>query len=222
LIDKQRSPYSIWTSIPQDELDLIMTFTTTEKLQIAMLCDLAKPAQKRELDFDFIWEAVTSNDAWALDWKYPGLQLNVPTPPQVTQVMDILEMWERIEESYEGLDPAEKARVETEAYGMGVPRFVGFDGNNETELMHIARLLVNQLDRWSRYKGRDFNSHMPSIDLYSRLQTVWRPLWDRKVRQGGNYKFSADELIAILRERIHPTHRKPQSGGGWAYEPAKS
>jgi len=59
--------------------------------------DLAKPAQKRELDFDFIHKAVVNNDIWALDWKYPGLQLNVRTSLQVELVCDILDMWDRLE-----------------------------------------------------------------------------------------------------------------------------
>jgi len=63
-----------------------MTFTTAEKLQIAMMCDLAKPEQKRELDYDFIRDAVESDDIWAVAWRYPGLGLKVPIPPNVAHV----------------------------------------------------------------------------------------------------------------------------------------
>lgn len=44
-----------------------MSFTTSEKLQIAMLCDLAKPETQRELDFKFIADVVSSDNIWALD-----------------------------------------------------------------------------------------------------------------------------------------------------------
>jgi hypothetical protein len=198
-----------------------MTFTTAEKLQIAMLRDLAKPAQKRELDFDFIGDAVLNDDLWAVDWKYSGLQLRVPTPPDVKLVCDVLDMWDRLEHDFAALSPAEKATVQTGSYNSGPPHFEGFDGNNETELMHIAGLLVNDLDRWSRFKGRELNSHMPSIDIYNRLLGIWQPIWDVKVKQLGNYKLMPDEMIAILRERIHPTHRQPLPGGGWTFDPAK-
>jgi hypothetical protein len=40
-----------------------MTFTTAEKLQLVMLCDSAKPAKERELDYDFIYRAVVNGDA---------------------------------------------------------------------------------------------------------------------------------------------------------------
>jgi uncharacterized protein len=107
---------------------------------------MAKPAQKRELDYDLIFDAVTSNDIWALDWKYRGLQLDVPTPPEVKTVCDILDMWERIERDFADLSSEEKARVQTESYRTDL-KFMGFDGNNETELMHIAGLLINKLER---------------------------------------------------------------------------
>ena len=87
--------------------------------------------------------------------------------------------------------------------------------------MHIAELLVNDLGRWSRFKSRALNSHMPSIDIYNRLLVIWRPIWDAKVKHLGNYKLTPDEIIAVLREHIHPTHRQPQSGGGWTFDPAK-
>ena len=100
------------------------------------------------------------------------------------------------------------------------PHFIGFDGNNETEAMHIARLLVNDLDRWPAFKGRDMNSHGPSIPAYKRMLSEWRPIWDAKV-QSGNHKLTAEEMILILRERIHPLHREMKPGGGWTFDPSK-
>lgn len=195
-----------------------MTFTTAEKLQIVLLCDLATPPAKRELDFDFVREAVISNDIWALHWKYPGLELNVPTPPDVKLVCDILDMWERVEESFEKLSPTEKTRVQSASYNAST-RFAGFDGNNESGLLHIARLLVEKLDRYSSFKHRIVDSHFPGIATDIRLLAVWRPIWDKKVQEMGDYQFTADELIAILREHIHPEHRQPQPGGGWTFDP---
>jgi uncharacterized protein len=197
-----------------------MAFTTAEKLQLAMLCDLAKPETERELDFEFISTAVSNNDIWALDWKYAGLRLEVETPTNVRMVCDTLDMWENIEESFDKLGPDDRTRVESES--LGAPRFHGFDGNNETELMHIARLLVDDLDRWSGFKGRDFNSHFPSIDANSRLLIAWRSIRDHKLKKARDYKLSADELIAILREHIHPEYRKPTSGNNWIFDESKT
>jgi hypothetical protein len=33
-----------------------------------------------------------------------------------------------------------------------------------------------------------------------------------------NYELSADELIAVLRERIHPEFRQPKADGGWTFD----
>lgn len=79
--------------------------------------------------------------------------------------------------------------------------------------MHIAGLLVNDLDKWSRFKGRDLNFHSRSIETFDRPLAVWRPIWDQKVKQFGSYEFTADEIITILREAIHPTLRHLQPGG---------
>ncbi len=199
-----------------------MTFTTAEKIQLAMLCDMAKPANERQLDYDFIAEAVLNDDVWALAWKYTGWDLKVPTPDDVKLVCDILEMWDRLETSFDDLIPAEKARVEEESYRMGAPRFPGFDGNRETELMHIARVLTRPLERWQKFKDRDLNSHMPtSAEIYERMLAVWRPLWDKKLHQTSGYKFTADEIISVMRERIHPERRKIAPDGGWTLIPVE-
>jgi hypothetical protein len=62
-----------------------MSFTTSEKLQIAMLCDLAKPQSKRELDFEFINRVVSGDDnIWALDFKYTATPPMPCSPPPAT------------------------------------------------------------------------------------------------------------------------------------------
>ena len=165
------------------------------------------------MDFDFIRNAVIDDDIWAVAWRYSGLQLKVPAPPKVDTVREILDMWDRLEESFDALSATDKARVEAEAYLHGPPRFLGFDGNNETDLLHIARLLVNHLDYRARFKGRDLNSHAPIKDVYGRLLAVWRPMRDRSL--------TADEMISVHREEIHPEHRKSKPGGDWTFDRSK-
>lgn len=43
-----------------------------------------------------------------------------------------------------------------------LPKFAGFDGNNETSLMSIASFIVEKMDRFPRFKKHDFNSHAPT------------------------------------------------------------
>jgi uncharacterized protein len=82
-----------------------------------------------------------------------------------------------LETSYKELPPADKARIEAEAepYGKHV-EFIGFDGNNETNYMSVARFLIDDLDRFSIFRGRELNSHMPSIHTYRRMLAVFIPM----------------------------------------------
>jgi uncharacterized protein YfbU (UPF0304 family) len=198
-----------------------MSFTTSEKLQIAMLCDLAKPEGQRELDFEFISRVVSDDNIWALSWKYPGLQLKVETPSDVRLVADILEMWDNIESGFAALNEADEKRVKAKTYRDHKPKFLGFDGNNETNLMAIARILTRDIGRWERFSKRELNSHSQSIDVCYRLLSVWRPISDAKVKTLGPYELTAGELIAILREWVHPENRKPTTGGNWVLDESK-
>ena len=189
-----------------------MPFTTAEKLQIAMLCDIAKPADQRELDFRFINSVVSGDQIWALDWKYPGLQLRIETPQIVIVVTDILEMWNHIESSFETLNEADKKRVEADLPYKGKPEFPGFDGNYEPGLMTIAAILIHDLERWQRFNKRDLNWHWPTVDEYERELAVWRPIKSAKIENSEpRFELTADELIAILRAR-DPENQKPTTG----------
>jgi uncharacterized protein len=190
-----------------------MPFTAAEKLQIAMLCDIAKPADQRELDFRFINSVVSGDQIWSLDCKYPGLQLGIETPQIVSMVADILEMWNHIESSFGSLNETDKKRVESDSSYKGKPEFPGFDGNYEAGLRTIATILIHDLERWQRFNKRNLNWHWPIVDVYERELAVWRPIWSAKIENSEPpYELTADELIAILREGIHPENRKPTTG----------
>ncbi|TOL43317.1 hypothetical protein CGH98_23025, partial [Vibrio parahaemolyticus] len=74
-------------------------------------------------------------------------------------------MWSFIEHSYAQLSDEEKVHLEEAAKPFGKdPKFPGFDGNNESSYMGIASFIVNDLERFEEFKGRNFNSHCPSLD----------------------------------------------------------
>ena len=75
--------------------------------------------------------------------------------------------------------------------------FLGFDGNNETEHMGIAMFLVRDMDRFSSFKGRDLNSHMPLLDAYRRMLQTFLPI--RSTLTGG--ELSVPQIIAVLKAR---------------------
>lgn len=170
-----------------------------DRLIIMMLRDIQKAMKIKnaEIDPDFVADAIFGGHYWALDWKYSGLfHDHVDSREVVHEVVNILDMWSFLEEGYEALSASEAARVAKEADPFGAHvKFTGFDGNNETEYMSIARVLVEKLDRFTRFKGRDMNSHCPSIDGYARMLMVFEPI--RKTLIGR--KLSTDETISILK-----------------------
>ena len=110
-----------------------------------MLCDLAKRPRQRKLDFDFIQRALLNDDIWALDRKYVEWGLDVPLPPEVENVYDILWMWDMIEESCERLDETEQERVKAEFYMADFPCLPGFFGRLKQARRDPAAWHVNEL-----------------------------------------------------------------------------
>jgi len=184
-----------------------MKITDGEKLVLLMLSELYdKLGVDGEVEADFIRSAIFSDNLWSIPWKYPVIPFEEQeTPEVVKEVLDILDMWDFIEHSYERLSDKDKAYLEKEAAPFGKsPKFPGFDGNNETTHMGTASFIVNELDRFVEFKGRDFNSHCPSLDSYRRMLSVFEG-----IRRNMNFNsLSARDLASILAERVHPDNRK--------------
>ena len=184
-----------------------MKLTDSEKLILIMLCDIHEALKlKNSVDPKFIREAIYSDNTWGLDWKYSGIFGSSETPQVVVnEVVDILDMWSFLEHGYDKLSQADKDQVEADAIPFGkTVRFLGFDGNNETEHMSVARFLIEQLGRFDSFKNRgDLNAHMPSLNTYQRMLSVFKPL-----RTGlADRSLSANEIIEILKARLHPSNR---------------
>jgi uncharacterized protein len=187
-------------------VDNKMKFTDGEKLIILMLSEMyEKLGIDGEIDPEFIKSAIFNDKLWSIRWKYPGIPFDEADDPQVLrEVIDILDMWSFIEYGYAKLSDSEKAQLEEAAKPFGKnPEFRGFDGNNESSYMGTALFLVNELDRFQEFKGRNFNSHSPSIDSYRRMLAAFEP-----IRNKLEYRsLSVDELAAILTGKLHPNSR---------------
>lgn len=183
-----------------------MKITDGEKLILLMLSELYDTLEiDGEIEPDFIRSAIFSDKTWSIPWKYSGIPFgNQETPEIVKEVLDILDMWSFIEYSYGKLSDEEKTYIEKEAAPFGkAPKFRGFDGNNETDYMGTASFVVNQLDRFEEFKGRNFNSHCPSVDGYRRMLAVFND-----VRKDFYLdSLSAEQIASILKEKIHPENR---------------
>jgi len=180
--------------------------TDGERLILGMVAEIHTHLKvKGELKPDFIMDAIYGGHYWGLAWKYSGLfHRHEDGAKNVSEVVDVLDMWSFIESSYAALSAKDKGRVEKEAAPFGKnPRFPGFDGNNETEHMGIANFLIEKLERFSSFAGRDLNSHWQSLDTYRRMLRVFDPI--RRTLIGRT--LTADEFIAILNEKTHPENR---------------
>jgi len=155
-----------------------------------------------------VQSAIFSGNTWGLSWRYSGLisDQRDDDPPVVKEVVDILDMWSCIEESYKRLSEPEKKNVEAEAQATGQDvKYEGFDGNNESEHMSVARFLINDLERFQSFKSRaDLNSHFPILEVYRRMSArflLMRPSLSTGV-------LNPAQLVEVLKARIHPEHRK--------------
>jgi len=170
-----------------------------EKLIVAMLADLEKPRDHREIDSAQVMEAIYGGHYWSLKWELTGLfHDHIDDPGAVSLVVDTLDMWCFIEEAVENFSPAERKRIEKEAGPLGKdPRFQGFDGNYEGTYLGIAHHLVEKMDRFQRFKGRGLNSHCPMISRYARMARLFQPIRaNLGMRQ--LIRLTADEVISLF------------------------
>ncbi|MFP1880409.1 YfbU family protein [Lonsdalea quercina] len=183
-----------------------MKISDSEKLIILMLCDLYdKNSVEGDIDHNFIREAIFDQQTWAIPWKFSGIPFEgQETPESVKYVLDILQMWSIIEYSYSELSEEDKTILQRDAALFGNnPRFKGFDGNNESELLVAAEFIINKLDRFHEFKGRYLNSHATSVDGYDRMLKVFNKVFESNMGQ----PLSLEQLTAILLEIKHPSNR---------------
>jgi uncharacterized protein YfbU (UPF0304 family) len=176
-----------------------------EKLIAVMLSDLIKKLGVNvETDVDLVQKVIYGGHYWALGWEMPGIfHGHADKQARVGFVVDVLDMWEFIEESYEDLSDPDKARLAEEADPFGKnPIFRGFDGNNEGEYRSIARFLIEDLDRFSRFREGhgDLNSHMRTLDGYGHMVRAFERI--RKDLVGR--RMNVSELATVLNARRHP------------------
>lgn len=175
-----------------------------EKLIAVMLGDLIKGLDVEvDTNVDLVQKVIYGGHYWALGWEMQGIfHGHADKQTRVRFVVDVLDMWSFMEEAFEGFSKADKTRLATEAdpWGKHV-EFPGFDGNNESEYLGIARFLTNDLERFSRFREgkrkRELNSHHPTLETYGKMLRVFEPIRKTLVGRG----LTVDELVAIFNGR---------------------
>jgi uncharacterized protein YfbU (UPF0304 family) len=188
-----------------------ITLGSGEKLILMMLCQLFRHLNVKSdfgpgIDPAFVEEVIYGGHHWALDWGYPGIfGSHEDSAAVVTEVLDVLDMWNFLERGFRSLSKTDRDKVAAEAQPFGEHvELPGFDGNGEGEYIGVAKFLIDRLDRFPAFKGRDVNAHCPMLDTHRRMFSVFEPMRKNLIGR----ELNAPEIIQILKEWVHPSRRK--------------
>lgn len=176
-----------------------LNFSPEQRLIIALLCDLHRAPENREFqegNIKLISGAISGGHDWAIDWELGGIfPETTDSDDDVSFVTDVLDMWDFIELGWKKLNDEEKQQVHDAVPYLGDgPTFIGFDGNNETGYMLIARMMIEEMGRFSTFKGRSLNSHSPKVDRYQDMLKSWPDV--RKTLHRG--EMTVEQMITLL------------------------
>lgn len=184
-----------------------MKLSDGEKLILLMLCEIQEHLKiEGQTDTELVKEAIYSGNLWGLEWGMPGVFHGSETPYEIVKdAVNIMAMWQRLEESFNNLKPEDRKWLTENAFLGDNVRFFGWDGNGQTEVLYIsaAHFLVDHLDRFEIFKGRDFNAHMPTLDTHRRMLTVFEPI----LKQVSNRDFTAKQIAEVMNAAKHPDQR---------------
>ena len=174
-------------------------FSDGEKMLMLMMGDLYKHLgiKDAETNPDFLAKVIYGGHYWAPKWDMQGVfHDHVDDPGDLKHVVDTLDTWSFIEEAYEKFTPNQREQIATEVGPMGTHvAFHGFDGNNESSQLSIARFLIEDMERFSRFKGRDLNSHHPTRGRYGRMNELFEPIRAGLIGHG----LSTQQVISLLK-----------------------
>ncbi len=174
-----------------------MKLSDGEKIIIALLADIHKSLKiEGDSDIKRVMSAIYGGHLWGLKWDMTGLLHDYEADPDVvSQTCSILDMWDFIEFSFADLADGDKERVREANFGDD-PKFSGFDANNEDHY-GIARHLIDEMDRFSNFKGRNMNSHSSQVGVYLRMAAAFEPI---RALTGTRPKvrMTADEIVSLF------------------------
>lgn len=174
-----------------------INLTDGDKLNFMLLRDIAKHLKvDTETNVDFMADAIYGGHYWGPVWEMSGLfHQQADRPADVSFVVDVLDVWSFVEERLDKATPEELETVKAAHYGH-VPNFSGFDGNEESELLSIARFLVEKMNRFSRFKGRGFDSHTQVAPRYRRMVGQFKAI---RPTLGLGRDLSIDQVITLVK-----------------------
>jgi uncharacterized protein YfbU (UPF0304 family) len=174
-------------------------FSDGEKMLMLMMRDLYKHVglKNPDTDPDFLAEVIYGGHYWAPKWDMQGVfHDHVDDPEDVRHVVDVLDMWSFIEEAYAKFSKADKEKIADEVGPWAkTVAFSGFDGNNESSQLSIARFLIEHMGRFERFKGRELNAHHQTEGRYRQMVRLFSPMREKLIGHG----LSVQQVIELLK-----------------------
>lgn len=173
-------------------------FSDGEKMLMLMMRDIYKHLKLKdgESDPDFLAKVIYGGHYWAPKWNMQGVfHDHVDDPAEVSYVVDVLDMWSFIEEAFASFSAADKKKLVAEV-GPRADRvaFPGFDGNNESSQIGIARFLIEDMNRFEKFKERDLDAHHPTEARYRQMVKLFAPMRATLIGHGLNVRQVAELL----------------------------
>lgn len=108
--------------------------------------------------------------------------------PQCREVIDVMEMYHAIQESYKMLDTKHSSDVDLRRLN-----YLGYDSASESQLVNYVRFLIDSEGLYPQFERGEhhFNSQVPMAEKYRRMLACWRNC----PRQ---YHLSSSELNQII------------------------
>ena len=164
-------------------------FSNAERLAILVTASCRPDLKDKFVDVSKVAKLVASGDEWAIRWEYEFLEEEAhPLDPIVEETRNIFDMFLHLQLT----DPNVLASAGLTAADIA---FSGFDGNNDQHY-HIAKVLVDDLERYDNLPGATTNSHTKgSLPQYRNLLQKYLTV---KQRQASYSPLSTAELSQIF------------------------
>ena len=151
-----------------------MIVTDAEKLILLMLSDLHEFHGIDRINTKLLRSALSTNNSWALNWEIPDLGLDLSdTPAEAIDVVNFMYMWGILEDAWHIFPENIKENINSTIHIGKTVKFPGFHSTDELKLYTIAKLFVDDMGKFERYKGRDLNSHAPMREFYEKMYAVF-------------------------------------------------
>lgn len=190
-----------------------MQLSPQERLIIELLCSISSKTTS-EYDTSFIARMLASRQEWAIPFQYQNLEDDTSKPLYVSEVLAILATYRWISDTINKTGLSEDAIRNMFADPGRVPIvFDGFDGNNESEHLSAARVLINELGRFQEQKDRANNTHGPRRDAYIRVANEYI---QAATENGHQLEQTQEALVRVLSGGAHRMFGKVELSPLWS------